>query len=206
MLTSFSSILGLDKRQQQRMLALCSSCTTAMESRNHFVHTARWAALLVQSNPAASCCCRVSYYVILLGSKIAFCFAGQATALGRADPRPVTRDNATKDAAAASKGSSDLPNQETADRREAEEQQDDEWEPSPAAPKRKAVTRGNKKAEPARKPRRGRKQQQPVVESDSQDSESFAEEEELASSSQLAEVPAVRKSRRRKHQVRAAAQ
>ena len=132
------------------------------------------------------------------------CFTGQATALGAADPQPVTNDKTTKDAAALRKGSSDVPNQATADGHEAEEQQDNDWEPSPAAPKRNATTRGGKKAEPAKKPRRGHKQQ-PVVESDSQDSESFAEEEELASSSQLAEFPAVRKSRRRKHQVRAAA-
>ncbi|DBA75732.1 TPA: hypothetical protein ACH3X1_010149 [Trebouxia sp. C0004] len=125
---------------------------------------------------------------------------GQATALGGADPQPVTDDNNTKDAAAASKGSSDLPDQATADRHEAEEQQDKDWQPSPAEPKRKAVTRGHKMAEPAKKPRRGRKQQ-PVVESDSQDSESFAEEEEVESSSQLAEIPAVRKSQRRKNQV-----
>lgn len=97
-----------------------------------------------------------------------------------------------------------MPNQATADRHEAEEQQEDDWEPSPAAPKRKATTRGRKKAERAKKPRRGRKQQ-PVVESDSQDSEGSAEEEELASSSQLAEVAAVRKIQRRKHQVRATA-
>jgi len=165
------------------------------------VHTARWAALLVQSHQSS--CCRVSYYAIVLGSKAAFCFTGQATALGGADPQSATDDNTTKDAAAASKVSSDLPDQATADRHEAEAQQDDDWEPSPA-PKRKTATRGHKKAEPAKKPRRGRKQQ-PVVESDSPDSESFAEEEELASSSQLAEVPAVRKSQRRKRQVRAAA-
>ena len=140
-----------------------------------------------------------------LGSKSSFCCcAGQATALGEADPQPVTDDNTTEDAAATNKGSSDVPNQATADRHEAEEQQDNDWEPSPAEPKRKATTRGRKKAEPAKKPRRGRKQQ-PVVESDSQDSESSAGEEELASSSQLAEVPAVRKSHRRKRQVRAAA-
>ena len=150
-------------------------------------------------------CCRVSYYAIAQGSKKKSCSAGQATALGGADPQPVTDDNTTKDTAAASRGSSELPDQATADRHEAEEQQDNDWEPSLAAPKRKAVTRGHKKAESAKKPRRGRKQQ-PVVESDSQDSKGSAEEEELASSSQLAEVPAVKKSRRRKHQVRAAAQ
>ena len=157
------------------------------------------------TNQAASCCCcRVSYYATSLGRKAAFCCTGQATALGGADLQPVTDDNTTKDAAAANKGSSDVSNQATADRHEAEEQPDDDWEPSPAKLKRKAATRGCKKAEPAKKPRRGHKQQ-PVVDSDSQDSESFAEEEELASRSQLTEVPAVRKSQCRKHQVRPAA-
>ncbi|DBA86388.1 TPA: hypothetical protein ACH3X2_005613 [Trebouxia sp. C0005] len=124
---------------------------------------------------------------------------GQATALGGADPQPVPDDITTKDAAVASKGSSGLPNQATADQHEAEEQQDNDWEPSPAEHNRKAATRGRKKAEPAKKLRKGR-MQQPVVDSDSPDSEGPAEEE-LASSSHLAEGRAVRKSGRRKNQV-----
>ena len=120
--------------------------------------------------------------------------------MGGAESQPAT---GAQDTHAATMGGSKVPEQAMAEsHQEEDEQQDDDWEPTPVVSKGNAAPRGRRKVQPARKARE-RQKHRPVVESDSQGSEDEdGEEEELAGSNQSERLLEARKRNRRKRQVR----
>ncbi len=143
---------------------------------------------------------------------------GKATALGAAtavDPdqsadhldQPAAVSPNHDAEATAADGHNHLPKQANPSARHEQEEEaleDDDWEPSPAAPKRKAPARGRKKAEPAKRGRGGRRRQPDVGpdSEDSQESEAEEEEEQAAASNPPQRSHGIWGGQRRKQQAR----